>query len=40
VEIASEPLIQHLRTNPLGANVDVESILLGALSEVEKTLAS
>ena len=39
-EIASEPLIQHLRTNPLGANVDVESILLGALSEVEKTLAS
>jgi hypothetical protein len=39
-KIASEPLIQHLKSNPLGAPVDIESILLGALSEVEKTLAS
>jgi hypothetical protein len=39
-EIASEPLIQHLKANPLGANIDVESILLGALAEVEQTLAS
>ena len=39
-EIASEPLIQHLKANPLGASIDVESILLSALSEVEKNLAS
>jgi hypothetical protein len=35
-EIRSEPLIQHLKT----AQIDVESILLGALSEVEQNLAS
>jgi hypothetical protein len=39
-EIASDPLIQHLKTNPLGAKIDVAPILLGALSEVEQNLAS
>jgi hypothetical protein len=35
-EIASEPLIQHLKI----AKIDVESILLDALAEVEQNLAS
>jgi len=34
-EIASDPLIQHLKI----AKIDVESILLGALAEVEQNLA-
>jgi len=37
--ITSEPLIQHLKTNALHANVEVESILLDALAEVEQALA-
>jgi hypothetical protein len=39
-QIASEPLIQHLKKNPLKANADVESILLDALSETEQALGS
>jgi hypothetical protein len=39
-EIAGDPLIQHLKTNKLKAEVSVESILLDALAEVEQALAS
>jgi len=39
-KIAGEPLIQHLKKNTLNADVTVESILLNALAEIEKGLAS
>ncbi len=39
-KIASEPLIQHLKANTLKAEVTVESILLGALDEIEQALAN
>lgn len=39
-EIQADPLIQHLQKNPLTGDVSVESILIGALDEVEQNLAS
>jgi hypothetical protein len=39
-KIAGEPLIQHLKKNKLNVELSVESILLGALDEVERALAS
>ncbi|OAI53075.1 hypothetical protein AYO44_16285 [Planctomycetaceae bacterium SCGC AG-212-F19] len=39
-QIAGEPLIQHLKKNKLKVALSVESILLDALQEIEKALAS
>ena len=38
--IATEPLIQNLKKNTLGAAVSIDAILLRALDEVEQGLAS
>jgi hypothetical protein len=37
--ITSEPLIQHLKANKLKAKVEVESIVVDALSEIEQASA-